>query len=122
MRTLLVDDSNTMRRIQRNILESLQIKEVDEAVDGADAFEKMGSGNYDLVLLDWNMPKMDGFSFLQTIRSMEKFKSTKIIMVTSESEKTKILEAIKAGANHYIVKPFTAEVLMTKLRDLKMAV
>jgi len=111
-----------MRRIERNILESLKIMDIEEAVDGADAFEKISSGNYDLVLLDWNMPKMDGFSFLKTVRAMDKFKSIKIIMVTSESEKTRILDAIKAGANHYIVKPFTAEILMAKLRELKMEV
>ncbi len=119
MKVLLVDDSSTMRRIQRNVLEGIGIQEIQEAVDGQDAVSKLNF-NPDLILLDWNMPNMDGHGFLKHVRSLDQFKTTKIIMVTSESEKSKIIEAIKTGANSYIIKPFTPEVLKEKLKDLKL--
>ncbi len=119
MKVLLVDDSSTMRRIQRNVLEGIGLKEIEEAVDGQDALTKL-SFNPELILLDWNMPNMDGSAFLKQIRTMDQYKNTKIIMVTSESEKSKIIEAIKNGANSYIIKPFTPEVLKEKLKDLKL--
>jgi two-component system chemotaxis response regulator CheY len=115
---MLVDDSTTIRRIQRNVLEKIGIKDIVEASDGQDALNKLSESPVDLILLDWNMPKMDGFTFLKTIRGMDKFKSVKVIMCTSESEKTKIVDAIKAGANSYVVKPFTPEILEEKLREI----
>lgn len=118
MKLMLVDDSTTIRRIQRNVLEKIGIKDIVEASDGQDALNKLSESPVDLILLDWNMPKMDGFTFLKTIRGMDKFKSVKVIMCTSESEKTKIVDAIKAGANSYVVKPFTPEILEEKLREI----
>ena len=120
MKVMLVDDSNTMRRIQRNTVEQAGFADIVEAVDGKDAFEKLSANMADVVLLDWNMPNMDGITFLKTIRGIERFNSVKVIMCTSESEKAKILEAIKSGANSYIVKPFTPEVLVAKLKELKL--
>ena len=116
---LLVEDISTMLGVQRNVLEGIGIQEIQEAVDGQDAVSKLNF-NPDLILLDWNMPNMDGHGFLKHVRSLDQFKTTKIIMVTSESEKSKIIEAIKTGANSYIIKPFTPEVLKEKLKDLKL--
>jgi len=121
MKVMLVDDSNTMRRIQRNLMEQAGISDIQEAIDGKDALDKLSENMFDLILLDVNMPNMDGFTFLKTVRGMDKFKNVKIVMCTSESEKDKIMDAIKSGANNYIVKPFTPEVLHAKLKELKMA-
>jgi len=118
MKMMLVDDSSAMRRIQRNVLKKLGITDIDEAGDGAIAIEKLAAAPVDCILLDWNMPNMDGLTCLKQIRSLDKIKGLKVIMCTSESEKTKIVEAIKAGANNYVVKPFTPEVLKEKLVDL----
>ncbi len=118
MKILLVDDSNTMRRIQRNTLTSLGFTEVDEAEDGAEAVKKIPGGGYNLVLMDWNMPNMTGIEALKAIRADPATATLPVIMVTSESEKTRILEAIQAGATNYIVKPFTPDVLREKLAAL----
>jgi two-component system chemotaxis response regulator CheY len=115
MKLLLVDDSATMRRIQRTQLGSMGINDVDEAGNGEEALGKLSSAAYDVVLLDWNMPVMDGLTCLQSIRANGAYKSIRVIMCTSESEKAKVMEALKAGANNYIVKPFTPEALKEKL-------
>lgn len=118
MKILLVDDSSTMRRIQKNTLASLGFTDVDEAEDGQDAVAKVGKAPYELVLMDWNMPNMTGIEALKAIRANPDTAKIPVIMVTSESEKTRILEAIQAGANNYIVKPFTPDVLKEKLEAL----
>jgi two-component system, chemotaxis family, chemotaxis protein CheY len=115
MKLLLVDDSATMRRIQRTQLGSMGINDVDEAGNGEEALGKLSSAAYDAVLLDWNMPVMDGLTCLKSIRDNGAYKNIKVIMCTSESEKAKVMEALKAGANNYIVKPFTPEALKEKL-------
>jgi two-component system chemotaxis response regulator CheY len=116
MRILLVDDSVTMRRIQKTQINNLGITDVLEANNGEEAISQL-SGNMpiDIVLLDWNMPVMDGFTALKNIRSNAAYAGVKVIMCTSESEKTKVVEALKAGANNYIVKPFTPDGLKDKL-------
>ncbi|MBD3391843.1 MAG: response regulator [Chitinivibrionales bacterium] len=116
MRILLVDDSSTMRRIQKNQLTALGLKDIIEAEDGKQAQEKLKAGMpVDVVLLDWNMPEMDGMAFLKIVRADATYNDVKIIMCTSESEKAKVLECLKAGANDYMVKPFTPESLQKKL-------
>lgn len=116
MRVLLVDDSNTMRRIQANQLEQLGVTDIIQAENGKDALEKLAANMpVGIVLLDWNMPIMDGYDCLQGIRSDATYKDVKVIMCTSESEKARVLEALKAGANNYIVKPFTPETLKEKI-------
>lgn len=115
MKILLVDDSTTMRRIQKNTLGSLGFTDVDEAEDGQDAVAKVGKAPYELVLMDWNMPNMTGIEALKAIRANPATAKIPVIMVTSESEKTRILEAIQAGATNYIVKPFTPDILKEKL-------
>jgi two-component system chemotaxis response regulator CheY len=116
MRILLVDDSSTMRRIQKNQIIGLGITDVLEAENGEDAWNKLLENMpIDLILLDWNMPVMDGYTFLKKVREENTYKAVKIIMCTSESEKSRVVEALKAGANNYIVKPFSPEALKEKL-------
>ncbi len=118
MKVMLVDDSSTMRRILKNALAKLEIGDIVEAVDGKDAIDKLtGDVSPDVIFLDWNMPNMNGLDTLKQIRFMDKMKDVKVIMCTSESEKTRIIDAIKAGANSYIVKPFTPDVLKGKLKE-----
>ncbi len=115
MKILLVDDSSTMRRIQINVLSKLGAHELREAADGVEALKVLeDDGPFDLVITDWNMPNMDGLTLLKNIR--EKYeKKLPVIMVTTEAEKVKIIDAIKAGVDAYIVKPFTPQVLSEKL-------
>jgi len=116
MKIMLVDDSATMRRIQKNQMTTLGITDILEAGDGEDAWNKLQKNMpIDLILLDWNMPVMDGFSFLKKVRGDTSYSQVKIIMCTSESEKSRVVEALKAGANNYIVKPFTPDALKEKL-------
>lgn len=116
MKVLLVDDSSTMRRIQKTQLANLGIQTIIEAGDGEEALTQLSSNMpVDYVLLDWNMPVMDGITFLKKARENDTYKGVKIIMCTSESEKGRVVEALKAGANNYIVKPFPPEALKEKL-------
>ncbi len=116
MKILLVDDSATMRRIQKTQLTGLGVNDIVEAENGEDALSKLQANMpLDVVLLDWNMPVMDGITFLEKARADEAYKGVKIIMCTSESEKEKVVTALKAGANNYIVKPFTPEAIKEKL-------
>ncbi len=115
MRIMLVDDSKTMRNIQRNILGQLGFSELEEACDGQDALSKLSAFNPELMLVDWNMPNMDGLTFVKNIR--QQGIKTPIIMVTTESEKARVIEAIKAGVNNYVVKPFTPEQLSERVNE-----
>jgi len=118
IRFLVVDDFSTMRRIVRNLLKELGFTNVDEAEDGAVAWQKLQNGNFDFVVTDWNMPNMDGLTLLQTIRSDENFKSLPVLMITAEAKKENIIAAAQAGASGYIVKPFTAATLNEKLTKI----
>ena len=116
MKILLVDDSSTMRRIQKNTLSSLGFTDVDEAEDGQDAVSKVGKAPYELVLMDWNMPNMLGIDAVRAIRAAGK--TMPIIMVTTEAEKTRVIEALKAGANNYIIKPFEPTTIVSKILEV----
>ncbi|MBX3373725.1 MAG: response regulator [Phycisphaeraceae bacterium] len=115
MRILLIDDSRTMRNIEKGILAQIGYTDVEEAVDGQDALSKVDAVNPGLILVDWNMPNMDGLSFVKAYRGMGN--RTPVIMVTTESEKSRVVEAIKAGVNNYVVKPFTPETLSQRLLE-----
>ena len=115
MPILVVDDFSTMRRIIKNILRQLGYTNVIEADDGTTALEKLQSNPVDLVILDWNMPKMTGIELLRTMRADPKFKAVPVLMVTAEAQKENVVEAVQAGVNNYIVKPFTAETLKEKV-------
>ncbi len=115
MRILLVEDSTTLRNIQRTVLAQLGFTEIEEAVDGQDALDKLGTLRPELVLVDWNMPRMDGLTFVRTLRLTNT--STPVIMVTTESERSRVMEAIRAGVSNYVVKPFTPEVLSQRISE-----
>jgi len=114
---LLVDDSKTMRNIQKKILEGLGDVKFTEAADGLEAMTAIGAapGSFGLIVIDWNMPNMDGITLVTRIRATDK--KTPLIMVTTESEKGRVLEAIKAGVNNYALKPFTPDALLEKIRQ-----
>lgn len=113
MRVLLADDSGTMRTIIRRSLESLGVSGVVEAADGIQALDVFKGGGFDLVLTDWNMPGKTGVELARDIRTLDK--KTPIVMITTEAEKARVLEAIQAGVSDYLVKPFTTDVLKQKL-------
>lgn len=118
LKILVVDDFSTMRRIIRNLLKELGFPNVTEAEDGVDALKKLQSGNFEFVVSDWNMPNMNGIELLRSIRSSPTLKHLPVLMVTAEAKKENIIEAAKAGANGYIVKPFTAATLDEKLNKI----
>jgi len=112
---LVVDDFSTMRRIVRNLLKELGYTNVDEAEDGAMGLQKLRSSQFDFVISDWNMPNMDGLTMLQQIRADPALAKIPVLMVTAEAKKENIIAAAQAGANGYVVKPFTAATLDEKL-------
>ncbi len=118
MRFLVVDDFSTMRRIVRNLLKELGFVNVEEAEDGAIALQMLKAGGFDFVVSDWNMPNMDGLTLLQSIRADENLKKLPVLMVTAEAKKENIVAAAQAGANGYVVKPFTAATLDEKLNKI----
>ncbi len=115
MKVMLVDDSKTMRNIQKGILTQLGYTELEEACDGLDALSKVGAFQPELLLVDWNMPNMDGLTFVKKYR--EQGNKAAIIMVTTEAEKSRVVEAIKAGVNNYVVKPFTPDLLGERIKE-----
>jgi len=118
LKILAVDDSPTMRRIIINTLKRAGYNEVVEATDGKDAMAKLKVEEVNFVITDWNMPEMDGLTFVTTLRSMEKYKSIPILMVTTRSVKDDIVNALKAGVNNFIVKPFTPDTLKQKIEQI----
>lgn len=115
MKVMLVDDSKTMRNIQKGILTQLGYTDLEEACDGLDALSKVGAFQPELLLVDWNMPNMDGLTFVKKYR--EQGNKAPIIMVTTEAEKSRVVEAIKAGVNNYVVKPFTPDLLGERIKE-----
>ena len=115
MQILIVDDYKTMRRIVRNLLKQLGFDNVDEAADGSEALSKLRGRPYGLVISDWNMEPMTGYQLLKEVRSDTKLAETPFIMVTAESKTENVIAAKKAGVNNYIVKPFNAATLKTKM-------
>ncbi len=115
MHALVVDDSSAMRVILQKTLMKLGFEVVTSA-NGIEALSMMPKLDLDLVLIDWNMPVMDGFELLQLIRQEPKYNSVKIIMVTTETNVNEMAHALSVGANEYIMKPFTADVVCAKLR------
>lgn len=118
MRILVVDDFSTMRRIVRSLLKELGFENTDEAEDGAVAFDKLKSGTFDFVITDWNMPNMTGLELLQAVRSDSSLSRLPILMITAEATEECVNDAINAGVNSYIVKPFTANALSEKINHV----
>lgn len=115
MNVLIVDDYKTMLRIIRNLLKQLGFNNVDEATDGAMALQMLRVGNYGLVISDWNMEPMTGLQLLREVRADPRLKPVPFIMVTAESKSENVIAAKEAGVSNYIVKPFNAETLKTKM-------
>lgn len=118
MKVLVVDDFATMRRIVRNILKQLGFMNIVEADDGATALEIMKSDKIDLVLCDWNMPKISGLELLKQMKADSDLKNIPFLMITAEAQKQNIIEAVKTGVSNYIVKPFTADTIAEKLKKV----
>ena len=115
MPILVVDDYNTMIRIIRNLLRQLGFEDVDDAPDGAVALSKMHIKRYGLIISDWNMEPMTGYELLKQVRSDPSISATPFIMVTAESKTENVIAAKQAGVNNYIVKPFNADTLKSKI-------
>ena len=112
---LVVDDYSTMVRIIRNLLKQLGFEDIDDASDGTAALAKMQEKKYGLVISDWNMEPMTGYELLKEVRAAPALTKTPFIMVTAESKTENVIAAKKAGVNNYIVKPFNAQTLKTKI-------
>ena len=115
MRILVVDDSPTIRELTKIFLKDLEFTNVEEAADGSNALEKLKSEVFDLVITDWNMPQLSGLDLLKAIRADDKMRKIPVLMVTSVDEKDNVIQAVQAGINDYILKPFSAEVLKNKI-------
>jgi two-component system chemotaxis response regulator CheY len=118
MRALLIDDSRAVRIIIRNILREMGM-DVVEATNGREALEQLQQNpDVELVLVDWNMPEMNGLDFIRAVRSQHSYDAVRIVMVTTETESEQVIRALNAGANEYVMKPFNRGVLVAKLSML----
>jgi two-component system chemotaxis response regulator CheY len=115
LNVLIVDDYKTMLRIIRNLLKQIDINNVDEATDGAEALAKLRAGSFGLVISDWNMLPMTGLQLLQEVRADVRLRTLPFIMITAESKAENVIAAKQAGVSNYIVKPFNAETLRDKI-------
>ena len=114
---LVVDDSSVIRKVARRILEDLDF-DITEAEDGQQALDSCSDTMPDAILLDWNMPVMDGLDFLVALREMEKGSHPKVVFCTTENDVAHIAKAIRAGANEYIMKPFDREIVEAKFHEV----
>lgn len=115
MRILVVDDSTTMRRILINTLSKLGYTDVVDGCNGREGLDRLAASPIDLVITDWNMPEMSGIEFIRAIRANDQYKSIPVLMVTTNAAKDDIVEALRAGINNYVVKPFTPDVIREKI-------
>ena len=116
MRALIVDDSRAMRRILRLIVEPLGF-DVVEAANGVEALQRVQEHpDLQLALVDWNMPEMNGIDFVVRVRESPEYQGVKLVMVTTETEPTKMARALMSGVDEFLMKPFTPEMLVDKLQ------
>ena len=118
IKILVVDDMSTMRRIVKNILKQIGFTNMDEAENGQEALTKLRAEPFGFVVSDWNMPVMPGIEMLRAIRADATLKHIPVLMVTAEAQKENLIEAIQAGVNNYVVKPFTAETMQEKINKI----
>jgi two-component system chemotaxis response regulator CheY len=118
MPIMIVDDYNTMLRIMKNLLRQLDFENIEEASDGSAALQKLKSGHFGLVISDWNMQPVTGLDLLRSVRADAQLKHLPFIMVTAESKTENVITAKQAGVSNYIVKPFTADTLKTKMESV----
>jgi two-component system chemotaxis response regulator CheY len=115
MRFLIVDDSSTMRRIIINTLNKLGYKQCHEAANGREGIERLATTQVDMIITDWNMPEMSGVDFIRAVRANANTCELPVLMVTTNAGEDDIVEALKAGANNYVVKPFTPDTIREKI-------
>ncbi|TNE68926.1 response regulator [bacterium] len=115
---LIVDDSPTMRRIIKNTLERLGHRESVEAGNGKEALQQLKEHPINFVVTDWNMPEMNGLEFVTELRATPEYEALPVLMITTRGMKDDVLQAVQAGVNNYIVKPFTPETLEQKIQKL----
>lgn len=117
MNVLIIDDSRAMRKIIARIVSKLGF-EIAEAADGLEGLAALEADpqKYDLVLVDWNMPNMNGLDFTKTVRARDEFQNHKLVMITTETEPARMVQALMAGIDEFVMKPFTQEILIDKLR------
>ncbi len=118
MEVLIVDDFATMRRILKNILTQIGFNNLYEAGDGKSALKLLKNQKIDLIMCDWNMPIMTGLDLLNAVRGDDELKEIPFVMVTAEAQKENIIQAVQAGVNNYVVKPFTTETITQKLEKV----
>jgi two-component system chemotaxis response regulator CheY len=118
MKVLVVDDFATMRRIVKNVLKQIGFTKIVEADDGSTALPVLKNDKVDLIISDWNMPKVTGLELLKAVRSDDSMKNIPFLMVTAEGQKDNIVQAVQAGVSNYVVKPFTPETIQEKLEQM----
>ncbi len=118
IKVLVVDDFATMRRIVKGVLKQLGFSEIIEAEDGDIAFKELKKEKVGLIVSDWNMPNMSGLDLLKAVKGDDKLKDIPFLMVTAEGQKENVVQAVQAGVNNYIVKPFTPETFSAKLEKI----
>jgi two-component system chemotaxis response regulator CheY len=118
LKVLVVDDMMSMRNIVKRALREIGYQNIHDAMDGEEALEKLKSGGFGLVLLDWNMPVMSGIELLRTIRADPALKAIPVLMITAEAKMDNIMEAVQAGVSDYLVKPFSEQALQEKLEKI----
>lgn len=117
-RFLVVDDFSTMRRIVSSLVKELGAQHIIEAEDGVEALSKLAKNEVDFIISDWNMPKMTGLELLKAVRVDERLSKIPFMLITAEARKENIVDAVRAGADGYIVKPFTSNVLGEKIKTI----
>lgn len=118
MHALIIDDSRAMRRILNRIIQPLGF-DILEAANGQEGLDLLNRTNdVEVVLVDWNMPVMDGLEFVKAVRAIDRHRSTKIVMVTTETETAQMVRALMAGADEFVMKPFTSEILVGRLQHI----
>jgi len=118
LKVLVVDDFATMRRIIKNVLKQIGFTKILEADDGTSALEVLKENKVDLIISDWNMPQMTGLDLLKAVRGEKSTRYIPFLMVTAEAQKDNVIQAVQAGVSNYLVKPFTADSIKTKLTQI----
>ncbi|MBA4803347.1 MAG: response regulator [Brevundimonas sp.] len=115
LKVLVVDDQQTIRALIRNSLKDLGVSVIEDAVDGEDALRKLLAGNFNLIISDYNMPKLDGLNLLRAVRAAPQLKQIGFIMLTGRADTDLVKRAVQFGVNNYLVKPFTVATLRSKI-------
>ena len=118
MKILVVDDHETMRRIVKQTLETLGFNNIETADDGSTALPMLEKGDFDFLVSDWNMPKMQGIDLLKAVRANDRLSNLPVLLITAEAKADQIVEAAKAGVNDYVVKPFNPATLSKKIEKI----